>query len=248
MTPSIFSDADNRKLSDVDPRAKDRFGEPAEPVIKANIRLFNLAYDFRVGGLADFASDAIGKNLSNILHMICDPRLAEQRHANGRTELQDRLRKADFSRTFIDGLEAANWIRAQGADEDERVRPWQMLVDFYIAGEKVLLQEPEIGLVLETEVIPGFGGTYFQTKRRPGQCRSKWMLSLVAKPPKAKDEKMGKCLGCNKEVMKAEDAGRLNPRSKRDFHDELFCAKCTEKESNCDGNGFKWDAFNAKKH
>lgn len=199
-------------------------------------------------GLAEFASDAIGKNLSTVLHLICDPRLTEQRHPNGRTELQDRLRKTDFIRTFLDGLEAADWIRGQGADEDERVRPWQMLVDFFIAGEEVLLQEPEIALFLEADVVPSFAKSYLLTKRRDGHCRSKWMRALVTRPPKVKNAKKGRCCDCNKDIRKAEDIGRLNPRSMRVCHDELCCVECAEKESNCGVDGFKWEAFGAKKH
>lgn len=244
--PYLF--ADNCKISEVDPRAKDNFGEPAEPVIKANIRLFNLGHDFRVAGLPDFASDAIGENLSTILRMICDPRLTEQRHANGRTELQDRLRKTDFIRTFMDGLEAADWIRGQGADENERVRPWQMLVDFFIAGKEVLLQEPEIALFLEADLVPSFAKSVLLTERRDGQSKSKWMRGLVAKPPKEISAKEGNCWDCHTSLKKPGGIAFVNPRSKKVSYSQACCPKCAQKESNRGVDGFRWEMFDAKKY
>lgn len=202
-------------------------------------------------GLADFASDAIGRSLSGTLQMICDLRLTNQKHANGRTELQDRLRKSNFIRTFMDALEAADWVRGRGADEKERVRPWQMLVDFFIAGKEVLLQEPEIALFLEADVVPSFAKSVLLTERRDGHSKSKWMRGLVAKPPKNRPGRKGMCWECDGGLKNMEKTGGIafvNPRSKEVSYSQACCVRCAEKESNIGaGDLVKWEVFDGKK-
>lgn len=236
---------------EVDPRATDRFGNPTESLMKAHIRLFNLGYDFRVAGLADFASEGIGRTLSVVLQMICDPRLTIQKHANGRTELQDRLRSTNFMRTFLDGLEAADWVRRRGNDEMERVRPWQMLIDFFIAGKEVLLREPEMGLFIENDIVPDFAKSVILTERRTGHYQSRWMRSLVAKLPTNTPGKKGLCWDCGAGVKNIKETGGIaliNPRSKEVTYTQVICVRCSEKESNIREDGLvKWEVFDAKK-
>lgn len=235
---------------DVDPRGSDNFGRPNESIIKANIRLFNLGHDFRVTGLPEFASEEVGKSLSQTLKMICDPRLTNQKHPTGRTELQDRLRGTNFIRVFLEGLEAADWVRRQGADDMERIRPYQMLVDFFIASKEVMLREPEVGLFLEADIVPSFAKSVLLTERRSGQYQSRWMRCLVAKPPKDMPGRRGVCWDCGGGV-KSKDAGGIafvNPRSKEVSYSQVCCVRCAEKEANLgEDGGIKWEVFDAKK-
>ncbi|KAJ4388052.1 hypothetical protein N0V93_008657 [Gnomoniopsis smithogilvyi] len=246
----------DRIRTEVDPRATDKFGQPTESLIKASIRLFNLGHDFRVKNLAEFASARIGESLSLALKMICDQRLTNQQHPNGRTELQDRLRKTGFMRTFLEGLEAADWVRSQGDEEMERIRPWQMLIDFFIAGKEVLLAEPEMDLFLDADLVPSFAKSVLQTERRNGHSHSRWMRTLVAKPPEDMSKRQGPCWVCGIRVNNIKKTGgialvnpksMLEPKSKQTDL-QFCCVQCAEKESNIGEDGLvKWEVFNAKK-
>lgn len=183
--------------------------------------------------------------------MICDQRLSNEQYPNGRTELQDRLRNNNFIRMFLDGLEAADWVRSQGADELERVRPYQMLVDFFIAGKEVLLREPEMALFLEDDLVPSFAKSVLLTERRSGHCQSKWMRCVVAKPPNHIPGKKGLCWDCGRGVKSVKETGGVafvNPRSKEVGYSQVCCVRCASKESNIDEDGLvKWEVFDAKK-
>lgn len=195
-------------------------------MIPANLRLYNLGFEFRVTGLSDFASDAIGRSLSTVLKWLCSPILLEHYHADGCTELRRRLHNIDFMRIFKVSLKAAHSIRSQGAHEDERVRPWQMLIDFFLAGEHVLLYEPGFDEILDE--VPRFASWALLTKSPLFKRRSRWWLNLVAEPSKDRVGKEERCLGCDVDLSQG-GIGLFNPKSKREVYDEICCAECIEK-------------------
>lgn len=214
-------------------------------MITANLRLYDLGHDFRVKGLPEYASDAIGVSLSGVLKKICDPRLSEDRQGHACTELQDYLRASDFVPTFLRALQAADSIRQKGADENERVRPWEMLIDFFVAGMEVLLYEPGVEEFIEADSVPSFAKSYLLTKRSPGRCKSKWMRDLVPEPPKDTNRKEGKCSDCNKDLQ-GGDVGMVNPKSWRVWYSEVCCVECGRSGTNGRVHAWMREVFDDK--
>lgn len=216
----------------------------------ACVRLYNLGHDFAVTGMADFATGELGNYLSSALKMLCDQRLSHFTLPNGRTELQDRLRCNHFLANFLAGVEAADAIR-QGGQRDDRIRPFQMLVDFFIAGKPVLLREPELELFLDGDVVPAFAKTVLLTERAGG-AKTKWMRGLVASPPGVRKGKPGLCWGCEGGLKNLKETGGtafVNPKSREVAYGQACCARCADKERNVGEDGLvKWEVFDPRKN
>lgn len=205
--------------------------------------------------MADFATNEMGNYLSMTLKMISDKRLSHPVSRPGgavRTELQDRLRVNNFMSMYLEGVEAASAIcHVDGILlHEDRVRPFQMLVDFFIAGKEVLLAEPEMELFLDSDVVPAFARTVLITERRGG-ARSKWMKGLVARPPAKPVGRSGLCCDCTgglKDKKGTGGMGVVNPRSMLVTYTQACCAFCSSKEKNLGEHGLiKWDVFDPKK-
>lgn len=217
------------------------------------MRLFDLGHDFSVSGMADFATNEMGNYLSMALKMINDQRLSRHKvpvgSGAGRTEIQDRLRENNFVSMFLLGVEAADAIRRAPGRED-RVRPFQMLVDFFVAGKEVLLAEPELELFLDGDVVPAFARTVLLTERKGG-ARSKWMKGLVARPPAVVKGKSGLCCECGRGLKNLNETGGpglVNPKSRTVTYAQVCCAFCSEKERNVGEHGLiKWEVFDPRK-
>lgn len=214
------------------------------------VRLFELGCDFSVLGMADFATDEMGNYLSLALQMINDQRLSRRKVLpSGRTVIQDRLRENNFMSLFLLGVEAADAIRLHAGHEN-RIRPFQMLVDFFIAGKEILLAEPEMELFLDDDVVPAFARAVLLTERRGG-ARSKWMKNLVARPPAVVKGRSGLCCACGrglKNISETGGPGLVNPRSRIVTYAQVCCASCSDKEKNVGEHGLvKWEVFDPEK-
>ncbi|KAF3763840.1 hypothetical protein M406DRAFT_75073 [Cryphonectria parasitica EP155] len=229
---------------EIDPKSDD---EPSFPV--SCVRIYNLGHDFAVTGMADFATNELGNYLSAALKMICDYRLSHATLSNGRSEIQDRLRCNNFVTNFLSGIEAAADAHRRGT-RDERLRPFQMLVDFFIAGKEVLLREPELELFLDGDVVPSFAKVVLLTERKGG-AKSKWMKNLVAKPPSTLAGKKGLCWECGCGLKNLKETGGIafvNPKSREVTYGQAQCARCSDKEKNMGDDGLpKWEVFDPRK-
>lgn len=181
--------------------------------------------------------------------MLCDQRLSSRMLTNGRTEMQDRLRCNDFMANYLAGVEAADGI-CQNGGRDDRMRPLQMLIDFFVAGKDILLREPEMELFLDGDVVPSFAKMVLLTEKKGG-WRSKWMKGLVAKPPAHPTGKKGLCWECNgglRNLKETGGVGVVNPKSREVTYTQVQCAHCAAKEKNVGNNGLvRWDVFDPKK-
>lgn len=197
--------------------------------------------------MADFATRELGNYLSSALKMLCDQRLSQFALGNGRTEMQDRLRCSHFVANFLAGVEAADRIRQGG--RDERVRPFQMLVDFFIAGKEVLLREPELELFLDGDVVPAFAKSVLLTERAGG-AKTKWMRALVARPPLARKGRAGLCWECDGGLKNLKETGGtafVNPKSREVTYSQACCVRCADKEKNIGEDGLvKWGVFDSR--
>lgn len=232
-----------------------------ESFLSSCVRLYNLGHDFGVKGMPDFATKELGNYLSHALQMMSDLRLSVPAASNikGRTELQDRLRENNFVAHFLAAVECADRVRQQGGlgGHEDRQRPFQMLVDFFIAGKHILLQEPELEIFLDGDVVPAFAKTVLLTERKGG-ARSKWMKELAVRPCPPTVVKVlagrkagGVCYLCGtgmKNIKMCGGAAFLNPRSREDSYSQVCCLRCVENEDNIDGNGLmRWDVFDPRK-
>lgn len=223
---------------------------PDEAYPSSCVRLYNLGHIFQVTNLADFATNELGNYLSNVLKSICDQRLwapANDKKVNRRTEIQDRLRRANFMSNYLAAVERADRVRLTGATETDRLRPYQMLIDFFIAGEALLLAEPEFELWLESDVVPSFAKSVLLTRKKGG-CRSRWMLSLVSKPPTSDHASASRqCVDCHtslKNTKQCSGVGFVNPRSWKGAYTQAMCKVCLDKEKNQGQDGFPlWEVF-----
>lgn len=223
------------------------------------VRLFDLGHDFAVTGMADFATNEMGNYLSLALRMIGDQRLTRPKQdPAGRSEIQDRLRENNFVSAYLLGVEAADAIRRPRGRED-RVRPFQMLVDFFVAGKEVMLNEPEMEVFLDDDVVPSFARSVLLTERKGG-ARSKWLKGLVARPAADKNVLPGglrlrsssvSCCDCGRAIRESTGSsgpGVINPRSKVVSYTQACCAACSDRERNLDEHGLlKWEVFDPKK-
>lgn len=209
--------------------------------------------------MADFATNELGNYLSLVLKMISDqglsrPPTVRRQDGAARTEIQDRLRANNFMSIYLAGVEAASAICHRGAHgervREDRIRPFQMLVDFFIAGKEVLLAEPEMELFLDGHVVPAFAPTVLITERRGG-ARSKWMKGLIARPPAKPVGRSGLCWDCGsglKDMKATGGVGVVNFKSREVTYRQACCAFCSKKEKNLGEFGlFKWDVFDPKK-
>lgn len=207
--------------------------------------------------MADFATNEMGNYLSLVLKMISDQRLSRPVHGPDgavRTEIQDRLRANNFMNIYLAGVEAASAICHRGAHgervREDRIRPFQMLVDFFIASKEVLLAEPEMELFLDGDVVPAFARTVLLTERRGG-ARSKWMKGLIARPPAKPVGRSGLCWDCAsglKDKKATGGMGFVNLKSKDVTYTQVCCAFCSNKEKNLGEFGLiKWEVFDPKK-
>lgn len=201
--------------------------------------------------MADYATNELGNYLSLALKMISDQRLSRANAAlpAGRTEIQDRLRKNNFVSMFLLGVEAADAIHRAPGRED-RVRPFQMLIDFFIAGKEVLLPEPEMELFLDSDVVPAFARAVLLTERKGG-ARSRWMKDLMARPPAVAKGRSGLCYTCGRGLKNLSETGGLglvNPKSKTVTYGQVCCVACSRKERNMGEHGLvKWEVFDPVK-
>lgn len=149
---------------------------------------------------------------------------------------------------YLAAVERADLVRRAGRTDMERLRPYQMLVDFFLAGENVLLAEPEFELWLESDVVPSFAKVVLLTRKRGGY-RTKWMQGLVAKAPTR--GRPGLCVDCQAGLKNIKECGGLawvNPKSRSGLHTQGVCKRCVEKERNLGEDGLpRWDIFNPRK-
>lgn len=221
---------------------------------------YNMGHDFGVHNMSDYATTALGAHLSPILSQICDQRLSEPMPNNPRlTRIHCILRRTNFVRAFLEAVEAAEEMNTigntkaaeRGSRRNTRLRPYAMLVDFFIAGEDVLLAEPEVKVFLKEEVVPGFARAVMMTKSNG--YRSKWMRELVAKPPDRTGGRKGMCFECG-ESLRVEGTALVNPKSRQVVYTQACCLECAGKDENVEvlPNGVishvKWEVFAAKKH
>lgn len=213
------------------------------------VRLYNLGYVFQVTNLTDFATNELGNYLSNVLKSVCDQRLwtpAKDKKFSRRTEIQDRLRTANFMSNYLAAVERTNRVRLTGATETDRLRPYQMLIDFFIAGEALLLAAPDFELWLESDVVPSFAKSVLTRKK--GGCRSQWMFSLVSKSPTPDHASASRqCVDCHtrlKNTKQCGGVGFVNPRSWKGAYTQAMCKFCLDKDKNQGEDGFPlWDVF-----
>lgn len=251
-TPTLLFVHQTRTTSDFGDTEIDPGFFPDEPYPYSCVHLYNLGHVFHVNNLSDFATTELGNYLSNVLKSICDQRLwvpAVDQKVKCRTEIQDRLRRANFMRNFLAAVELADRVRRSGATETDRLRPYQMLVDFFIAGEELLLSEPEFELWLESDVVPSFAKTVLLTRKRGG-CRSKWMYGLVGKPSRDSG-RQGLCVDCNtglKNIKQCGGPGFANPRSWKGSYTQILCRQCCEREKNLGEDGDPlWEVFDPRR-
>lgn len=213
------------------------------------MRLYNLGHVFEVTNLCDFATTELGNYLSNVLKSICDRRLwaPAANKTTRRTEIQDRLRGANFMHNYLAAVERADHVRRAGATELERLRPYQMLVDFFIAGEPLLLDEPEFELWLESDVVPSFAKSVMLTRKKGG-CRSRWMLRLADNAANATMNTSRQCVDCHTSFENTKQCGGgvglVNSRSWKGTYTQAVCRTCLNKDKNLGDDGFPlWDIF-----
>lgn len=234
----------------IDPKI---FPDDAYP--SACVRLYQLGHIFRVTNLSDFATNELGLYLSIVLKSICNQRLwvpAHKQECLGRTEIQDRLRRNNFMADYLTAVERADRVRRAGDTEMELLRPYQMLVDFFLAGQELLLYEPEFKLWLENDMVPSFAKTVLLTRRRGGSY-SEWMKNLVCAPAAAADmpSRQGLCYDCRgglKNIKETGGAGFVNPRSWKGSYTQVICQRCCKREKNLGDDGLlTWDVFSPRK-
>lgn len=199
--------------------------------------------------MPDFSTEKMGGYLSSALQKLCDRRLEENILDNGHTEIQQWLRTSNFLAGFFEALCAADKIRSGGGPKI-RLRPFQMLIDFFVAAKESLLPEPEFDLFLDDDIVPDFAKFVLLTERKGG-CRTKWMRGLVEKAPSATKGRQGMCYDCGgslKNLKENGGTGLQNPKSRKVIHTQACCVSCSLKEKNLDAEGnVKWDVFDAKK-
>lgn len=206
--------------------------------------MYALGLDFGVHGMADFGTKELGKYLNGVLQKLSDSRLRENIVEHGHSEIQRWLRTENFIFTFIEAVYAADQIR-MGEEHEDRIRPFYMLIDVFVAGKDILLFEPDFGVFIDNDIVPSFFKAVLETEREGGY-KTRWMMGLIAKPT-SRNGKQGICYDCDSS-LKTGGTGICNPKSRVVTFTQACCKACSDKEKNRDGDGnVKWEVFNAKK-
>lgn len=231
---------------------------PGHSILLPYLLAFQMGHEFGVHGLADYATTALGNHLSPILAQISDQRNSEPfPNRNGLTRIRRILGRNDFVGAFLSAVEAADEIKQTGdaasssggsTKKNSRLRPYAMMVDFFIAGKEVLLREPQVQIFLKEEIVPSFARAVLMTEA--AGYRSAWMHELMAAPPEKMPGKKGMCFGCG-ESLRTGGTAAVNPKSKRVVYSQACCHECADKEENVEVHGrvslTKWAVFNPKK-
>lgn len=181
--------------------------------------------------------------------MICDKRLSHPSASHpGRTEIQDRLRANNFLPHYLAAVELADKVARARPD---LVRPFQMLIDFFVAGKEVLLAEPDMELFLDADLVPAFARCVLLTERKGCGGRSRWFRGMVERPPRYQGGKRGLCWECGgglRNMKETGGVGFVNPKSFELNWTQALCVHCCDRERNLDEQGLvKWEVFDPQK-